>query len=92
MKTARIGTKRQITLPQKALQELGLQPGDHVKIQVQDGGLYLVPHKPEPGDQAWFWSDEWQAKEREADEAIARGDLSGPFESTEDVVRHLRGG
>jgi hypothetical protein len=70
---------------------LGLQPGDLVEIQVQDGGLYLVPHKPVPSNQAWFWSDEWQAKEREADEAIARGDLSGPFESAEDVVRHLRG-
>ena len=26
-------------------------------------------------DQAWFWTPEWQAKEREADEAIARGDV-----------------
>lgn len=24
-------------------------------------------------DQAWFWTDEWQQKEREADEDIAAG-------------------
>jgi hypothetical protein len=26
-----------------------------------------------PADQAWFWTPEWQAGEREVDEAIAAG-------------------
>ncbi|HEX9763998.1 MAG TPA: hypothetical protein VGA39_01830 [Candidatus Acidoferrales bacterium] len=27
-----------------------------------------------PLDQAWFWTKEWRAKEREADDALAAGD------------------
>ena len=42
-------------------------------------------------DQAWFWTKDWQEREREADEAIAKGDLSGPFDSANDLIRHLRG-
>ena len=92
MKTIRIGAKRQVTLPREALEELDLHPGDLVQVQVGNGSLNLVPDKTVPRDQAWFWSEEWQAKEREADEAIAHGDISGPFQTAEEVVRHLRGG
>ena len=36
-------------------------------------------------DQAWFWTAEWQAKEREADEAIARGEVR-TFDSFDDFA------
>jgi hypothetical protein len=49
------------------------------------------PTRQLPRDQAWFWTEEWQAREREADEAIAKRDLSGPFDSASDLIRHLRG-
>ena len=52
--------------------------------------LYLVPQRLIPRDQAWFWSAEWQERAREASQAIARGELSGPFETAEEVVRHRR--
>ena len=42
-----------------------------------------------PRDQAWFWTKEWQQREREADEDIKQGRLSGPFESVEELLRHL---
>jgi len=45
-----------------------------------------------PSAQAWFWTGEWQERERQADEAIARGELSEPFESIDDLLRHLHGG
>lgn len=91
MATTRIGPKHQITIPQDAFQRLGLQPGDFLEAQVRGEALYLVPQKLVPRDQAWFWSKEWQEREREADEAIAQGELSGPFESVDDLIRHLRG-
>lgn len=43
-----------------------------------------------PKDQAWFWTPEWQQKEREADEEIAQGRLSGPFTTAEALIKHLR--
>jgi antitoxin MazE len=90
MSITRIGPRHQITIPQEVFEQLGLQPGDFLEVQVRDEALYLIPQKLIPRDQAWFWSKEWQEREREADEAIAKGELSGPFESADDLIRHLR--
>ncbi|HEV2374865.1 MAG TPA: hypothetical protein VGS19_22240 [Streptosporangiaceae bacterium] len=48
-------------------------------------------HRPHliPGDQAWFWAPEWQAKEAEADHEIANGGGSvviGAEESIADLA------
>jgi antitoxin MazE len=86
----RIGPKHQITIPQEVFEQLGLQPGDFLGVQVRDEVLHLIPQKLVPRDQAWFWSKKWQEREQEADEAIAKGELSGPFESVDDLIQHLR--
>ena len=92
MASTRIGPKHQITIPREAFERLGLQPGDFLEVQTHGDALYLVPQKLIPRDQAWFWTQEWQEREREADEAIGSGELSGPFESADDLIRHLRNG
>ena len=89
MPTARIGPKHQITIPEEIFEQMGLQPGEFLDVQVRGDALYLVPQKLVPRDQAWFWSKEWQEREREADKAISEGELSGPFESADDLLRHL---
>ncbi|MBI2918859.1 MAG: AbrB/MazE/SpoVT family DNA-binding domain-containing protein [Chloroflexi bacterium] len=90
MAVTRIGPKHQITIPQDVFQKLGLEVGDFLEVRLRGDALYLVPQKLVPRDQAWFWTKEWQEREREADEAIARSELSGPFESADDLIRHLR--
>ena len=55
-----------------------------------EDGLLLIPKKLISKDQAWFWTKEWQEKEKEADEAIARGDLSKPFKKADELIGHLR--
>ena len=90
MSIARIGPKHQITIPEEAFQQLGLQAGEFLEGQVMGDALYLVPQKLIPRNQAWFWSQEWQERERKADEAIAQGGLSEPFESAEDLIHYLR--
>lgn len=42
-------------------------------IEREDGRLEIVPVVTVPSDQAWFWSDRWQAMEHEADSDIAAG-------------------
>jgi AbrB family looped-hinge helix DNA binding protein len=42
-------------------------------IEQDDGRLELVPVVTVPADQAWFWTERWQAMEREADADIAAG-------------------
>lgn len=38
-----------------------------------DSGIEVVPVVAVPVDRAWFWTDRWQAMEREADADIAAG-------------------
>ena len=41
-----------------------------------------------PKDQEWFWTEEWQAGEREANEALARGDYL-EFDTVEEALAEL---
>ena len=42
-----------------------------------------------PADQRWWWTEEWQEGEREAEADIRAGRTSGPFKTTEDLLAHL---
>jgi AbrB family looped-hinge helix DNA binding protein len=86
----RISPKHQITIPKEAFEKLNLEVGDFLEANVTGEGLLLVPKKLISKDQAWFWTKEWQEKEKEADEAIGRGELSGPFKNADELIRHLR--
>jgi len=41
-----------------------------------------------PKDQLWFWTPEWQKKEREADEDIAQGRVK-EFSTVEELLKDL---
>ena len=42
-----------------------------------------------PQDQAWFWSEAWQAGEREVNEALARGEYL-EYETLEEALADLQ--
>lgn len=44
--------------------------------------------RPIPDDQAWFWTPEWQAGEREVDTALQQGEFE-EFETVEDALAAL---
>jgi antitoxin MazE len=90
MQITRISPKHQITIPKEAFEKLRLEVGDFLEVDVMEEGLLLVPKKLISKDQAWFWTKEWQQKEKEADEAIAKGKVSPPFKKADDLIRHLR--
>ena len=50
--------------------------------------IELQPVLPIPADQAWFWTERWQAGEREADEDIAAGRVSHAMD-VDDFLAHL---
>ena len=39
----------------------------------EGGGLELIPRFAMDASQTWFWSDRWQAMEREADDDVRAG-------------------
>ena len=90
MELTKVSPKHQITIPKEAFKKLNLEVGDFLEVDVTEEGLLLIPKTIISKDQSWFWSKEWQEKEKEADEAIAKGELSGSFETAVGLVRHLR--
>jgi hypothetical protein len=54
----------------------------------EGGGLELIPQHTIDAAQAWFWSERWQAMEREASADIAAGRVRG-FDSADDFIAEL---
>ncbi len=89
MSLTKVGPKHQVTIPRDVFRHLKLEIGEYLDVRVQGSTITMIPAKLVPKDQAWFYTPEWQEKEREADKAIARGEVSGPFASSEQLIRHL---
>ena len=61
--------KGQLTLPDEVRRAAKLQEGDLIEAEVtEDGEVVLRPLATVDRNQAWFWTPEWQAGEREATE------------------------
>lgn len=86
----KIGPKHQVTIPKEIFEGLGLGTGDYLEVAVKERQILMIPQKLIPKDDAWFYTKEWQAKEREADEAIAQGQVSGPFSTAAELLSHLK--
>ncbi len=89
MPITRISPKRQITIPAQVFQTLQLEVGDYLEACASKGALILRAQKFIPKSQAWFWTKEWQAKEREADQDIKAGRVK-KFTHIEDLIKDLR--
>lgn len=88
--TARVRARGQLTLPAGVREALHVAEGDEVEfVHNEDGTITVRGLKTIPADQAWFWTPEWQAGEREASEAIRHGDLSPVFDSADDMFAYL---
>ncbi len=62
--------------------------GDIVILTRGDRPVAKV-HAIDP-DQAWFWTPDWQAREREVDEERAAGIPNREFDSGEDFLAYLQ--
>jgi AbrB family looped-hinge helix DNA binding protein len=81
-----------ITIPQDVRDALDLAEGDQLVVTVEEDRIVLTPTSLIPDDQAWFWTPEWQEKEREVDEARARGERGRMFESGDEFLAFLDSG
>jgi len=66
-----------LALPRDVRARHGLDsPGAQVEVvEREDGVIELRPHVAVPAGQAWFWSERWQAMEREVDDHVAHGEV-----------------
>src|SRR6516164_7705236 len=85
----RVGPKHQVTIPSRISKALRFKKGDHILMRLVGGRVEMVPVRFVPREQFWFWTREWQEKEQEAEEALARGEVK-EFDSVEDLLEDLR--
>jgi antitoxin PrlF len=82
--------KGQLTLPDDVRKAARLQEGDLLEAEVSETGeVILRPLATIDRSQAWFWTPEWQAGEREATEQIQRGEVKR-YETDTDFLNSLR--
>jgi AbrB family looped-hinge helix DNA binding protein len=86
----KISSKRQISIPKKVMEALGLQPGDELEFEIEGNAAHLIPIKTikVPREQAWFWTPEWQAREKEADQDLYAGRYD-EFDTLDDLLKDL---
>ena len=78
-----------IALPPRIRQAYHLnQPGAQVEVIEEESRIVLIPKVPVDATQAWFWSPEWQAGERQASREAAEG-LGDVFDSADDFLDSL---
>jgi antitoxin MazE len=88
-KAVRLGAKHQVTIPIRISRALKLKKGDHILMRLVGTRLEMVPASLIRKDQLWFWTPEWQSKEREADQDITQGRVKD-FDSVEALLQDLR--
>lgn len=84
-----IRKRGQITLPKSFIEKFDLQEGDSLELGINDDGdITVVPMVQIPASQKWFWTEEWQQGEREAEEDISRGNVK-KFDNVHDLIAEL---
>ena len=88
MPTTKVTRHGQITLPASVREQLGIEEGDIVEIEVEEERAVLMPKKLIDKSQAYFWTKRWQKAEKEAAEDIKAGRVK-TFESVDDLIKDL---
>ena len=76
----KIGTSRQVIIPKKIHDRLGLEPGDYLAVELRDDKVILTPKALV------------EKRLAQALGEIEHGRVHGPFRSASEMVRSLRRG
>lgn len=89
LRTVRVRQNGQITIPKKLREMFDLKKGDILLVESREDGILIQPRKLVDPTQSWFWSKEWQEKERQADADITAGRVSDPLNGVSELREHL---
>ncbi len=85
----KIQKNKNITLPMWLIEQFRVSAGDFVRLEETKNGVLMKPAKLVDPSQAYFWTQEWQAGEREAEEDIRRGRVKR-FKRVRSLMKELR--
>lgn len=79
-----------LTIPKEVRLALHLSDeGEVFEMIVEDGKIILEPKALVPKGQEWYWTEQWQTGEREANEDIKVGRVSPAFDNVKDLLEAL---
>ena len=84
MPAVKIGASRQVAIPKKLHDQLGLSPGDYLEVELDKGKLVLTPKA--------LVNKEVEKRLAESFEDFRQRQVHGPFSSAKETMRSLRGG
>lgn len=89
MSLVKIKNKFQIVIPDEVRKKLKVEIGDTLEIEERDGVLVARPVMIVDRSQAYFWTEEWQKGEREAEEAKRKGRFR-EFDNADEAIKWLK--
>ena len=90
MALSKVTRNFQVTVPTDIRRALHIKVGSFIDFVIEKGRVILKPKTLIDEDQAWFWTKEWQAGEREVDEAIKKGRVRSA-KNIEELIKALKG-
>lgn len=63
----------QVTIPAEIREKAHIEVGDLVDFEISKEGILIKPQETIDRSQAWFWSNEWQAEEKKAEDDFRKG-------------------
>jgi AbrB family looped-hinge helix DNA binding protein len=70
---SKVRAKGQVTIPTEVREAARIEEGMLVAFEVTPDGVLMRPKVMVDAEDAWFWTPEWQAGEREASAELAAG-------------------
>lgn len=89
MSLVKVKSKYQIVIPEEVRKKLHVEIGDTLEIEEKDGVLVAKPVIVIDKSQAYFWTEEWQKGEKEAEEAKKKGKFKD-FDRAEGAIKWLK--
>lgn len=86
----KISAQGQIRIPRQFMEALGIDVGDYVEAVLEEGQIGLRPRKLIDPHQGWYWTPQWQAEERAADQDVERGEVSPEFKDGKEALKWLK--
>lgn len=69
----KLGKNYQIAIPREIIRDLGLKQEDYIDLYISENKVILEPKVLIPKDQAYFYSEQWQADEKDVEDDIKAG-------------------
>ena len=82
MAAVKIGVSRQIAIPKKIHEKLGLAPGDYLDVEVKEGKVILTPKT--------LVDKRLEKRLAEGLRDIQEGRVTGPFRTAKEALKALR--